>query len=222
MSEKHSIVIEEYLLLLYQLRGAGERLKAVTLAQRLKSSAPTVHANRQRMQRDDLIQMDDKKEINLTKEGERLACDIAFRHNLAEYFLCNTLGIPWYEVHKHAHQLEHAMTPTVVNKLAAFLNYPETCPHGTPMPGHSLPEDCFTLDQAEEGMMVEIMMIAEELEDSEELLKILHTQQLIPGQKHQVISRADVMSSMTLQQEEQQAILPFHVADKIHVVQVED
>ena len=113
MSEKHSIVIEEYLLLLYQLRGAGERLKAVTLAQRLKSSAPTVHATPQRMQRDDLIQMDDKKEINLTKEGERLACDIAFRHNLAEYFLCNTLGIPWYEVHKHAHQLEHAMTPTV-------------------------------------------------------------------------------------------------------------
>ena len=84
MSEKHSIVIEEYLLLLYQLRGAGERLKAVTLAQRLKSSAPTVHATPQRMQRDDLIQMDDKKEINLTKEGERLACDIAFRHNLAQ------------------------------------------------------------------------------------------------------------------------------------------
>ena len=32
MSEKHSIVIEEYLLLLYQLRGAGRRLKAVTLS----------------------------------------------------------------------------------------------------------------------------------------------------------------------------------------------
>jgi DtxR family Mn-dependent transcriptional regulator len=223
MSEKHSIVIEEYLLLLYQLRGAGERLKAVTLAQRLKSSAPTVHATPQRMQRDDLIQMDDNKEINLTKEGERLACDIAFRHNLAEYFLCNTMGIPWYEVHKHAHQLEHATTPTVVDKLAAFLNYPETCPHGTPMPVHSLPEDCSTLDhQVEEGMMVKIMMIIEELEDSEELLKILQTQQLISGQKHQIISRAYVMSSMTLQQEEQQAILPFHVADKIHVVQVED
>ena len=43
-----------------------------------------------------------------------------------------------------------------------------------------------------------------------------------PSQKHQVISCADVMSSMTLQQEEQQAILPFHVANKIHVVQVED
>ena len=63
MSEKHSIVIEEYLLLLYQLRGAGERLKAVTLAQRLKSSAPTVHANLQRMQRDDLIQMEPFLEV---------------------------------------------------------------------------------------------------------------------------------------------------------------
>jgi len=37
-----------------------------------------------------------------------------------------------------------------------------------------------------------------------------------------VISCADVMSSMTLQQEEQPAILPFYVADKIYVVQVED
>jgi len=83
ISEKHSIVIEEYLPLLHKLRGAGERLKAVTL-QRLKSSAPTVHATLQRMQRDDLIQMDDKKEINLTEEGERLACDIAFRLNLAQ------------------------------------------------------------------------------------------------------------------------------------------
>ena len=27
MPEKHSIVIEEYLMLLYQLRGAGERLR---------------------------------------------------------------------------------------------------------------------------------------------------------------------------------------------------
>ena len=71
-------------------------------------------------------------------------------------------------------------------------------------------------------MMVEIMMITEELEDFEELLKILHTQQVIPGQKHQVISCADVMSSMTLQQEERPAILPFYVADKIYVVQVED
>jgi Mn-dependent DtxR family transcriptional regulator len=85
MSEKHSIVIEEYLLLLYQLRGAGERLKAVTLAQRLKSSAPTVHATLQRMQRDELIQMDDKKEIN-PDQGRRAS---RLRHCLSATILQN-------------------------------------------------------------------------------------------------------------------------------------
>lgn len=65
-------------------------------------------------------------------------------------------------------------------------------------------------------MMMKILMIAEES------LKILHNRQVIPGQKHQVISRADMMRSMILQYQEQQAILPFHFADKIHVVQVED
>jgi DtxR family Mn-dependent transcriptional regulator len=93
MSEKHSVVIEEHLLSLYQLRSARERLKAITLAKRPKSSVSMVHATLQSRQRDDLIQVDDKKEINLTKEGKRLACDIAFRHNLAEYFLCKTPGI---------------------------------------------------------------------------------------------------------------------------------
>ena len=63
MSEKQSTVIEEYLLLLYHLRDAGEKLKSVTLAHRLKTKPPTVHATLQRMQRDGLIKFDKKKEI---------------------------------------------------------------------------------------------------------------------------------------------------------------
>ena len=87
MSENHSTVIEEYLLLLYHLRDAGKKLKSITLAQRIKSKPPTVHATLQRMQRGGFIEFDKKKEIVLTTEGERYAKDIAFRHNLAEYFL---------------------------------------------------------------------------------------------------------------------------------------
>ncbi len=81
----------------------------------------------------------------MTKEGQKVAENIAYRHNLSEYFLCNTLGIPWYEVHQHAHRLEHAMTPVVVEKLAEFLNNPEFCPHGTPMPGSNLPKNTISL-----------------------------------------------------------------------------
>ena len=105
------------------------------------------------------------KVVALTKKGQKVAEDIAYRHNLSEYFLCNTLGIPWYEVHQHAHLLEHAMTPVVVRKLAEFLGNPEFCPHGTPMPGKELPENTIALMESKPGMTVEIAMIGEALED---------------------------------------------------------
>ena len=143
MSE-HSKVIEEYLLLLYKLSRVGEKAKSVTIASRLETSPPTVHATISRMQRDGLVKVTKSKELALTQEGQKVAEDIAYRHNLSEYFLCNTLGIPWYEVHKHAHLLEHAMTPIVVKKLAEFLDNPKFCPHGTPMPGSALPKNTIT------------------------------------------------------------------------------
>ena len=75
MEERPFQVIEEYLLVLYKL------------------------------QRDRLIKVNRSKEIQLTQLGFEMAENIAYRHKLAEDFLCNTLGIPRFEVHKHAHQL---------------------------------------------------------------------------------------------------------------------
>ena len=216
----HSQVIEEYLLLLYELDRAGEKAKAVTLATRLETSPPTVHATIIRMQRDGLVKVKNSKEISLTKEGQEVAENIAYRHNLSEYFLCNTLGIPWYEVHQHAHLLEHAMTPVVVEKLAEFLNNPEFCPHGTPMPGSALPKNTISLMETEPGMMVEIAMIGEVLEDSVDLMKILHGYHIMPGNQHKVVEKTEVLRSISLESEDGPSTLPFHVAENIFVIQV--
>ena len=202
------------------MKDAGEKLKSVTLAKKLKTKPPTVHATLQRMQRDGLVKFDKKKEVLFTIKGEKYAKDIAFRHNLSEYFLCNTLEIPWYEVHKHAHLLEHAMTPTVVEKLAKFLNYPEKCPHGTPMPGYSLPPGNFTLDNTPEDTMVEILMISEELEDSEEILQSLHQQNIVPGQQHRFLFKSDDLLTVNLEKEHANIIIPLHVAAKIYVIDI--
>ena len=83
MSE-HSKVIEEYLLTLYKIIRSGEKAKAVTLANRLESSPPTVHATITRMQRDGLVDVNKSKVVSLTKEGQKVAEDIAYRHNLSE------------------------------------------------------------------------------------------------------------------------------------------
>jgi len=60
---EHSKVIEEYLLTLYKLNRAGEPAKAVTLAKRLDTSPPTVHATILRMQRDGLVNVRKTKEL---------------------------------------------------------------------------------------------------------------------------------------------------------------
>lgn len=216
---EHSQVIEEYLLLLYKLDRAGEVAKAVTLANRLETSPPTVHATISRMHRDGLVNVKKSKELVLTKEGQKVAEDIAYRHNLSEYFLCNTLGIPWYEVHQHAHLLEHAMTPLVVNKLAEFLKNPKFCPHGTPMPGTSLPDNTITLMETEAGMTLEVAMIGEILEDSVDLMKILHEHRIMPGNLLKVIEKTEVMRSILLESKVGPLSLPFHVAEKIFVIQ---
>ncbi len=217
---EHSQVIEEYLLALYKIDRSNEKAKAVTLSTRLQTSPPTVHATISRMQRDGLVIVDKSKVMTLTKKGKKVAEDIAYRHNLSEYFLCNTLGIPWYEVHQHAHLLEHAMTPVVVKKLAEFLGEPEFCPHGTPMPGKELPENTIALMESKPGTTVEIAMIGEALEDSIDLMKILHDHYIMPGNIHKVVEKTNVMRSISLESEKGSTSLPFHVAEKIFVFEV--
>lgn len=222
MEEKTSIVIEEYLQEIFLLQGSEEAVKAINIASRLQASPSTVHATLSRMQRDNLIQVDRKKKITLTDEGMVQAKDLVVRHNLAENFLCNTLGIPWYQVHQHAHKLEHAMTPLVVEKLAEFLGHPEYCPHGVPINGYHSDsfKEAFPLNEGETGMKVEIRMIDETLEESEELLKYLHDKSIVPGRQHKILENMQATRSITLESESGQAALPFDIAQKIKVKKV--
>ena len=66
----------------------------MTLTNSLKISAPTVQAIVDRMQRDGLIKVNRSRENQLTQLGFEMAENIAYRHNLAEDFLCNTLRHP--------------------------------------------------------------------------------------------------------------------------------
>lgn len=222
MDERNSIVVEEYLQEIFLLQSGDAPVKAIHLASRLQTSPSTVHATLSRMQRDNLIEVDKKRNIFLTENGTEQAKDLVTRHNLAENFLCKVLGIPWYQVHKHAHKLEHAMTPLVVEKLAEFLGHPDYCPHGVPIHGYHSDsfEDTFTLEECETGMKLKIMMIDESLEESEDLLKYLHDKSIVPGKEHVVLERMEATQSITLQIDETHAALPFDIAKKIIVSKI--
>lgn len=72
--------------------------------------------------------------VSLTPKGNRAALDIIRRHRLVETFLVETLQLDWTIVHAEAERIEHAISPTVLEALDAFLGCPAVDPHGDPIP----------------------------------------------------------------------------------------
>lgn len=223
MKERSSIVVEEYLRAIYYHLSEDKPVKAVNLAKHLETSPSTVHATLSRMQRDELVTINSKKEIQLTDDGLKRAETLTYRHRLVETFLCDTLGIPWHEVHTHAHVMEHGLTPLIEVKLAEFLNFPKTCPHGTPFPGEmdQLPEDMVKLDKVQAGDMIKVILIDESLEESVDLMKFLEEKQFVPGKEHKVLEVMEITKTMLLDSENGQVTIPFDIAEKIGVVRVD-
>ena len=222
MNERKSVVVEEYLQVIYSLLAEKEPIKAVTLTKWLKSSPSTVHATLSRLQRDKLVKVTKKKEIVLTDKGMEKAERLIRRHRLVEWFLCNTLGISWHEVHKHAHVLEHGLTPLVEEKLAEFLGFPQFCPHGTPLPGQedSLPKNIAALSDFEVGDEIEVINVGESLEESLELMKFLQEKSIKPGKRHHIREKVDITRTIVLESGSDRATLTYDIAEKIKAIKV--
>jgi putative ABC transport system ATP-binding protein len=81
------------------------------------------------------------QEVALTAQGENRARDIVRRRRLAERLLTDTFSVADSEADSHACKFEHIISPELDQKICTFLNHPETCPHGNPIPpGRCCPE----------------------------------------------------------------------------------
>ncbi|MDB5279274.1 MAG: metal-dependent transcriptional regulator, partial [Ferruginibacter sp.] len=72
--------------------------------------------------------------FKMNATGNKIALGIVRRHRLWEFFLVNKLGFEWDKVHAIAEELEHVSSMELIKKLDAFLNFPQTDPHGDPIP----------------------------------------------------------------------------------------
>jgi DtxR family Mn-dependent transcriptional regulator len=85
----------------------------------------------------DLVLYEPYHAVRLTPAGEQLALEVLRHHRLVELFLCETLGMPWDQVHVEAHKLEHVLSDNVERYLTSFLGDPTEDPHGDPIPTES-------------------------------------------------------------------------------------
>jgi len=104
------------------------------IANEIGTSAASVSDMLKKLQDKKLIKYEKYKGVLLSKKGESKAINILRKHRLWETFLVNKLAFSWGEVHDVAEQLEHIKSEELVNRLDAFLGFPQFDPHGEPIP----------------------------------------------------------------------------------------
>jgi DtxR family Mn-dependent transcriptional regulator len=217
--DKPSATVEDYLHAIYSLQGEGETVISARLARRMRVTPPTAWAIVQRMVRDGLITLDEKKVIHFTEKGHRLAEEIVRRHRLSERFLTDVLGFSWAEAHEEAHRFEHALSERMEERIVALLGNPKTCPHGSPIPGsgYSHPPDLVSLSSLREGDEAAVVFISEELEEDLELLRYLERGRIMPGQLLRVQEVVPATGVIVVEVDGQVVPLGLKVAQRIRV-----
>ena len=168
---------EEYLQTIFWLEEAGLPITAANIARAMQLSAPTVHEMVGRLEGDGYVKRASDKSLSFTGSGRDHASQIVRRHRLIERFLTDVLNIPWDEVHEEAERLEHAMSPTLEERMLAAIGDAKTCPHGHPIAAGTRIEGV-PLADVEQGAKLRILRFENEAED---VLHYLKESGLYPG-----------------------------------------
>lgn len=125
---------EDYLLTLYRLGADADLVGNKQVAAQMGITPASVTEMLVRMSAEGLLEYQPYKGSRLTEAGLQVLFPILRSHRLWEVFLIRHLGYSWSEAHEEAHELEHATSGKMLERLDAFLNYPTHCPHGEWIP----------------------------------------------------------------------------------------
>jgi DtxR family transcriptional regulator, Mn-dependent transcriptional regulator len=216
---KTSPTVEDYLQLIHHMTGEGKPVIGSHLADKMGVAVATTFAAVQRMQKAGLVQMNDHKEITLTRSGHEVAENVIRRHALAERLLVDILHLPWHEAHEEAHNFEHVISPRVEKQLMELLNSPTTCPHGNPIPGQGVvtSKDTVRLSTLSEGDTATVVRVQEDAENEPNLLAYLQQYRLVPGGAFTVSGVQPWNGLLLLRQGDDEVPLGLPAAQKVWV-----
>ena len=128
---------EDYIKAIYRLQQENGQVATNAVAQELSTKPASVTDMLKRLKGKKLLHYEPYQEFKLSPEGRKAALGIVRRHRLWEFFLVEKLRLGWDEVHDIAEQLEHVSHQRLIEKLDEFLGFPDTDPHGDPIPDAS-------------------------------------------------------------------------------------
>jgi DtxR family Mn-dependent transcriptional regulator len=191
--------VEDYLKAIYQLSPEGRPASTSEIANLLALSPPSVTGMVKRLSEHGLLEHVPYRGVQLTADGRRAALRMVRRHRLIEAYLVEFLGYSWDTVHEEAERLEHAVSDTMIERMAGALGHPSVDPHGDPIPGadgsiHELV--CTALADVPVGETVEIRRVHE---SQPERLRYIGSLGLRPGVQVRVLDRQPIDDLVTIE-----------------------
>ena len=191
--------VEDYLKAIYQLSPEGRPASTSDIAHLLELSPPSVTGMVKRLTEHGLAEHMPYRGVQLTDEGRRAALRMVRRHRLIEAYLVDFLGYSWDTVHAEAERLEHAVSDTLVERMAVALGHPSVDPHGDPIPSAdgSIQElACTALSDVPVGETVELRRVHE---SQSERLRYIASLGLRPGARVTVVDRQPFDDLVTIE-----------------------
>jgi len=171
---KFSASKENHLKAIFHLQHEQGIVTTNALAAALQTRPASVTDMLKKLKEQKLLIYERYKGFRLNNEGKKAAIQVIRKHRLWEYFLVKKLQFGWDEVHEIAEELEHISSKKLVDRLDAFLGFPDTDPHGDPIPdsqGRFLPRRQISLSELPLNKVVQVSAIASQTTEMLELLQ---------------------------------------------------
>jgi len=213
-----SVSTENFIKAIYQIKyDEQKKVTSSRIAESLKISSAAVTDMAKKLAAQSLIKYEKYRELELSSKGNKLAVDLIRKHRLWETFLHKVLQMPWDEVHTEAEDLEHSTSERLINKIDAYLNYPEYDPHGDPIPSKTgkLPKGINSkkLALCEPGFYTIVRMRVQ----SDELAVLFSNYNITLGTEIQLVNRIKADNSLMLNIRNDKMILSNFIAENIYV-----
>lgn len=157
-----SQAVEDYLKAIYELQEDQETVSTTALSSHLNTSPAAATKMVKQLAEQQLVAHTPYYGARLTAAGSAVALEVIRHHRLLELYLHEMLGYSWDEVDAEAERLEHHISEAFEARIDRLLDYPDTDPHGDPIPG---PDGSITpprgerLSEAEPGERVVVLRV---------------------------------------------------------------
>ena len=209
---------EDYLKAIYTLESNGVEVSNSALAHHLAVTPASATNMVKKLAELGLVTYEPYQNVALTPSGQRVALEVLRHHRLLELYLHDKLNLPWDQVHAEAEKLEHVLSETLEDAMAAALGNPTVDPHGDPIPtkdGHVDNIGGILLSEGELNRSYRIIRVR--LQDSDRLI-YLGTMGLYPNANVVLLSRAPFLGPLLIEVEGEHHALAYDMAEHLVVV----